>query len=177
MADDPANPGEAPAEGLTSRQPSVEDLVNLCRELNARGARYVVVGGFAVRSAGYIRETGDVDLLVDTAQDNEARVFQALETLPDKAVRELKPGETSQYLVVRVCDEIIVDLMSSACGIAYAEASQDVVVRDVGGVPIPFASPRLLWRMKKDTHRAKDAPDLIFLRDTYGDEIFPPDKH
>lgn len=174
MADDPADRGKAPSQELTSRQPSVEDLVNLCRELNARGARYVVVGGFAVRSAGYIRETGDVDLLVDTALANESRIFAALESLPDKAVRELVPGETSKYLVVRVCDEIIVDLMASACGITYAEASQDMIVREVGGVPIPFASPRLLWRMKKDTHRAKDAPDLIFLRDTYGDEIFPP---
>lgn len=172
MVDDPANPGEAPAEELTSRQPSVEDLVNLCRELNARDARYVVVGGFAVRSAGYVRETGDVDLLVDTSRENESRVFQALETLPDKAVRELQPGETSQYAVVRVCDEIIVDLMASACGIAYAEASQDIVTREVGGVRIPFASPRLLWRMKKDTHRAKDAPDLLFLQQQYGKEIF-----
>jgi hypothetical protein len=34
----------------------------------------------------------------------------------------------------------------------------------VDGVPIPFASPRLLWRMKAVTHREKDAPDLLFLR-------------
>jgi hypothetical protein len=53
--------------------------------------------------------------------------------------------------------------MRSACGIDYAEASKDVVVREVQGVPIPFASPRMLWRMKKPTHRAKDAGDLIFL--------------
>jgi hypothetical protein len=31
-------------------------------------------------------------------------------------------------------------------------------------VPIPFASPRLLWRMKTVTHREKDAADLVFLR-------------
>ena len=29
---------------------------------------------------------------------------------------------------------------------------------------IPFASPRLLWRMKVVTHREKDAGDLVFLR-------------
>ena len=28
----------------------------------------------------------------------------------------------------------------------------------------PFASPRLLWRMKVVTHREKDAADLLFLR-------------
>ena len=49
---------------LEPRQPTLEDLRDLCRELNARGARYVVVGGFAIRAAGYIRETMDIDLMV-----------------------------------------------------------------------------------------------------------------
>src|SRR5438105_3204625 len=107
---------------LISRDPALEDLVELCRELNAKGARYVVVGGFAIRAAGYARHTGDVDLIIDTGLSNEALVYKALEILPDKAVRELMPGEVSQYVVVRVADEIIVDLMQSACGIDYAEA-------------------------------------------------------
>jgi hypothetical protein len=35
------------------------------------------------------------------------------------------------------------------------------------GVPIPFASPRLLWRMKARTHREKDSGDLVFLREYF----------
>ena len=94
-------------------------------------------------------------------------VYRALEVLPDRAVRELKPGEVEQYNVVRVADEIVVDLMHSGCGIRYAEAAADIVVREVQGVPIPFASPRLLWRMKVHTHREKDRPDLLFLREYF----------
>ena len=96
--------------------------------------------------------------------ENEAKVFAALATLPDNAVRELQPGELKKYNVIRVGDEILVDLKRSAGGIDYAAAAPEVVVRELGGVPIPFASPRLLWRMKAVTHRAKDAQDLIFLR-------------
>jgi hypothetical protein len=168
--DDAPEPEELNSE--TSRPPSVEDLVRLCGELNGIGARYLVVGGFAIRSAGYIRDTMDVDLLIDTSPENEARVYQALESLPDKAVRELDPGDVSNYTVVRVGDEIVVDLMASACGIGYYEAVQDAVIRVIEGVAIPFASPRMLWRMKEKTHRAKDAADLLFLRQQYGDEIF-----
>jgi Nucleotidyl transferase of unknown function (DUF2204) len=161
MADGPFDPetGE-----LIPRDPSLEDLVELCRELNFRGARFVIVGGFAIRAAGYARHTGDVDLVIAADLENEARVFQALETLSDKAVKELDPGDVSKYLVVRVADEILVDLMASASGIDYAEASKSVVVHEIGGVPIPFASPELLWRMKCHTRREKDAPDLLFLR-------------
>jgi len=71
------------------------------RELNQRGAKYIVVGGFAIRAAGYNRRTMD--------------------------------------------------------------AVADADVRHIGDVPIPFASPRLLWRMKRVTHREKDAGDLVFL--------------
>ncbi|MGH8045785.1 MAG: nucleotidyltransferase [Chthoniobacterales bacterium] len=161
MADGPYDPetGE-----LIPRDPSLEDVVALCRELNARGAVYLVVGGFAVRAAGYARHTGDVDLVVDAGLENEAKVFDALATLPDKAVRELEPGDLAKYVVVRVADEILVDLMASASGIDYAEAVKSVNVRVVDGVAIPFASPELLWRMKSRTHREKDRGDLQFLR-------------
>jgi hypothetical protein len=30
----------------------------------------------------------------------------------------------------------------------------------------------MLWRMKKNTHREKDAGDLLFLRQQYAKEIF-----
>ena len=72
---------------LISRAPTQEDLVSLARALNAEGALYLVVGGFAIISAGYPRSTGDLDLLIDTDLANEAKVFRALEILPDKAVR------------------------------------------------------------------------------------------
>lgn len=161
-------------EELTSRAPTTEEFVELCRRLNELGARYIVIGGLAIITAGYARSTMDVGFVIDTSLENEARVFKALESLPDQAVKELVPGEVSQYTVVRVADEIMVDLMASACGIDYAEAIQDSIVRTIDGVPIPFASPRLLWRMKEQTHREKDAPDLLFLRQQYGDEIFGP---
>lgn len=149
---------------LECRPPVQADMVALCRELNQRGALYVVVGGFAIIAAGLPRLTTDIDLMVAADGENEARVFSALETLHDKAVRELEPGELQKYNVIRVADEILVDLMVKAGGIDYAEAAKDVVVREINGVPIPFASPRLLWRMKVGTHREKDALDLFFLR-------------
>lgn len=163
MVDEP----DDTAEVEYCREPTPKDLADLCRELNARQARYVVIGGFAISAAGYNRRTMDVDLLIDTSLENEALVRAALDTLPDKAIREMNAGEVSEYGVVRVMDDFVVDLMKSACSIEYAEAAADVVVVVIDGVPIPFASPRLLWRMKKNTHREKDAPDLYFLREWF----------
>ena len=64
MADD------RPSSELESREPTVEDLRDLCRELNQRGAKYVVVVGFAIRAANYNRRTMDVDLVVAADLEN-----------------------------------------------------------------------------------------------------------
>ena len=147
-----------------SRPPQFADLTALCAELNRLGARYVVVGGFAMIQHGFPRFTNDIDLLVETTLENEARVLEALLSLPDKAAAELKPGEIAQYGVIRVGDEVMVDLMKSGCGVTYHDAIADAALEEVDGVRIPFASPLTLWRMKQ-TVRAKDAPDRIFLRE------------
>jgi hypothetical protein len=127
------------------------------------GARYVVVGGLAMIQADYSRTTEDIALLIETTPENEGRVIQGLLILPDKAARELKPGEVAEYGVVRVGDEVLVDLMKSGCGVTYADAAQDAIVVNIEGVPIPFASPRTLWRMKQ-TVRARDIPDRLYLQ-------------
>lgn len=168
MDDENAGP-EQSAENLISRPPTQADVVSLCTELNRRDAKYVVVGGLAIIAAGLPRVTQDVDLMVAADAENEAKVFSALSTLPDNAVRELRPGELQQFNVIRVGDEIMVDLMRAAGGIDYAEAAKHVTVRELDGVPIPFASPLLLWRMKAVTHREKDSADLVFLRQWFAE--------
>ena len=150
--------------GKTARSPRRGDLKRICSELNRLGARYMVVGGFAIIEAGYPRFTGDIDLLVDASLENEARVFEALRILPDRAVNQLAAGDVSRHVVVRVADEVVVDLMANACGIDYAEAESEVVFREIDGVRIPFAKPELLLKMKQ-TVREKDIADRVFLKD------------
>ncbi|MDX2080114.1 MAG: nucleotidyltransferase [Terrimicrobiaceae bacterium] len=156
-------PFDAETGELTPRPPEKGDFLGLCRELNARECAYVIVGGFAVIQAGLPRTTGDIDILMDASLENERRVFEALATLPDGCVRELEPGDVAKYTVVRVADDVLVDLMASASGITYEEAVKDVVMHEIDGVAIPFASPGLLYRMKRRSGREKDRGDIYFL--------------
>ena len=158
---------------LEPRFPTLDDLLNLCRRLNAAGARYVVVGGWAVIQHGFERTTSDIDLLVDSSLENFERIKSAMLGLPDGAIREVQPTDLDHYVVVRVGDEFVIDLMKAACGIEYAEASREVVIKTIAGVAIPFATPRLLWRLKQ-THREKDALDRLFLQELLKNEPPPP---
>jgi hypothetical protein len=79
----------------------------------------------------------------------------------------LAADDLDRYTVVRVADEIVVDLMKSACGIDYEAAKTGSVQMIVEDVLIPFAGPEMLWRMKQ-TLREKDTQDLLFLRELLG---------
>jgi len=81
--------------------------------------------------------------LIEASVENERKVIEVLALLPDGAAKEIRPGEISDYMVVRVCDEITVDLMAKACGVGYDEAKHEVVTVMVEREPIPYASLRL----------------------------------
>lgn len=151
-----------PNDEAYSRAPEPEDLVRICRALNDARARYVLIGGFAVIAHGAGRFTKDIDLLVEDSPENVARVKQALSVLADNAAAQVNDTDVRDYVVVRVADEVLVDLMGRACGLSYDDVVADSESYDVGGVTVPVASPGTLIRTKQ-TSRPQDAIDRDFL--------------
>ncbi len=149
-------------DGPHAREPQIEDLARICASLNAAGAHYILIGGFAVIAQGASRTTKDIDMLIDTAPANIARIRTALGILEDQAVNEVADDDVSRYTVVRVADEFVIDLMALACGIDYTEAMKDAETIEVEGVPVIVASPATLIRTK-DTFRPSDQADRRYL--------------
>jgi hypothetical protein len=154
--------GEPEPEREVTRVPTDADLVSLARELNRLGVAYVVIGGFAINRLGFVRATEDIDLLVARDKANQSLVKKALEILPDRAIRELGDEDIAQWVVVRVNDDITVDLMTEACGVRYEDAGNGIEIEIIDGVPIPFAGAELMLRMKQSP-REKDTNDRSFL--------------
>ena len=151
-------------DGPYAREPQIEDLVRICRALNEAGARYILIGGFAVIAHGGARTTKDIDLLVDASPENVARVKRALRILEDHAIDEVADTDVARYTVVRVADEVVVDLMALACGIDYNDAAKDATSLTIDGIAIPIASPATLIRTK-NTVRPSDAADRRYLEE------------
>lgn len=146
-----------------ARAPELEDLVALCRSLNEQGAQYILIGGFAVILHGGVRGTKDVGLLIDPSTQNVQKIKKALAKLPDNAIALIQDDEVEKYAVVRVADEIVIDLMAKACGIDYEKAKQGIEYKTVQGVLIPIPQKELLIQMK-DTFRDSDKMDVRFLK-------------
>jgi hypothetical protein len=111
-----------------------------------------------VIQAGFVRATEAIDLLVEASPGNVQRVRRALAMLPDGAARDLADDDVERYTVVRVADEVVVDLIGSACGVTYEAAKDAVEHVIIDEVSIPFATPDLLWRTKQSV-RDKDVLD------------------
>jgi hypothetical protein len=136
-------------------EPSEESLVKVCRLLNQEGAHYLVIGGFALALHQVPRFTHDVDLLIKDDETNFRLVIAALSRLADGAAKELVPEDFRENLVVKVADEVEVDVSRRAWVVTYDEALPGACEAVIDGVRIPFLGLKDLIRSKQ-THRAQD---------------------
>jgi recombinational DNA repair protein RecR len=140
-----------------------DPLVLVCSLLNKHDARYLVVGGHACILHGLVRTTEDVDILIQDDEENFRKVIAALSEMEEGAARELTVEDLRDNVVVKVADEVEVDISKSAWKVSYADAIADAESLEIDGVRIPFVSLKFLI-LSKETYRDVDLGDLIRLR-------------
>ncbi len=151
----------------TTRPATWDDLIQLATHLNAAQARYALIGGYALAAHGYNRFSEDLDILVDPSQDNTPRWIEALATLPDAAVTELRDqpdifAREGNY-AIRINDEFTIDVMPAACGHSWEELSPYITNIEIEGVSIRVLSLEGLL-LTKEGMREKDRADAVVIR-------------
>lgn len=142
-------PDESPP--LVSASEETGPLLKVGRLLNEAGAKYLVAGAYAMILNSVIRATEDVDILIENSTENFERVIAALSRLADGAASELVPHDFAENVVVKIADEVEVDVSTSAW------------IAEIDGVSIPFLSREDLIRSKL-TYRDQDRADVERLR-------------
>ena len=136
----------------------------ICALLKKHDARYVLVGAQAAILHGYVRDTADVGLLIPEDLANHARVIAALSELEDHAAAELTPQDFVENVVVKIADEVEVDVSTRAWKIAYDQAAPHAQRAVIEGVEIIYADlPTLI--ASKETYRDQDRVDVVRLRE------------
>jgi hypothetical protein len=123
-----------------------------------------VVGAQACILHGLVRTTEDVDILIEESEDNYRRVIDALSEMQDRAAAELSPRDLADNVVVKIADEVEVDVSRRAWKVSYTDAIATVQHVEIEKVRIPFASLQTLIA-SKDTYREQDRADLLRLKD------------
>jgi hypothetical protein len=133
-------------------------ILRVCQLLNETGAKYLICGAQACILHGLVRTTEDVDILVEPSEENCQRVINGLSRLQDGAARELTPKDILENVVVKVADEVEVDVSTHAWKVSYADAIASARETVVENVRVPFLSLDSLIA-SKDTYREQDAWD------------------
>jgi len=140
-----------------------DPLLRVCSLLNKHSAKYLIVGGHACILHGLVRTTEDVDLLVEGSEDNLKKVIAALSELEDGAARELTPRDLLDNVVVKIADEVEVDVSRSAWKISYGDAIGSALHAEIDGVDVPYADLKTLIATKQ-TLRERDRADILQLQ-------------
>lgn len=151
----------------TTRPATWEDVKLVAQLLDAEGARWVLIGGYAIAAHGFVRMSEDVDILVDPSPENARRWIAALSALPDGAARELV-GEEDIFeregnYAIRINDEFTVDILPAACGHQWAELSRYSETCQVDDATIRVLGIEGLL-LTKEGMRDKDRADAAVLR-------------
>jgi hypothetical protein len=143
---------------------AVNPLTRVCALLNRHAAQYLIVGAQAAILHGHIRTTEDVDILIPEDVQNHARVLAALSKLEDHAAAELTPQDLIENVIVKIADEVEVDVSTRAWKVSYADAIPTALHTTIEGVDVPYLDLATLIR-SKDTYRDQDRVDVQLLRE------------
>jgi predicted nucleotidyltransferase len=149
-------------EERTSRPATYDDLLRVIQALNAEGADYVLIGGYALFAHGYNRATTDIDILVPPTLESAKSVKRALLLLPEGVARDIDPSWFEEGNTIRVADEFVVDVMFNACGESYQSLQAHAQTVLLDGIPVKTVDLEGLLKTKQ-TVRSKDAGDRYAL--------------
>jgi len=155
----------------------VADFQNIVTVLNEAKVRFLIVGGLAVVAHGYVRNTIDVDLVIDLVSQNN--VLRALDALGRLGYKPLIPELPGRFADPRVREEWIRDkgmVVFQMRSETRRETPIDIFVRlpfdfdaeyhsaveyDVGsGLICRVVRCSTLIDMKRQAGRAKDLADI-----------------
>ena len=138
-----------------------QDFKEFIQLLNDNQVRYLVVDGYAVALHGYPRYTKDIDIWIELAQENAARIIKALEQFGFASLG-LKEGD---FLVE---DQIIqlgyapnrIDVITTLPGVVFKECYDKRLLVEIEEVKVNFIDLDNLRKNKKATGRLQDLADL-----------------
>ena len=150
-----------------------EEVKAVLAALVDEGVEFVVIGSMAMAAQGLPRATQDLDLFVAPALDNLEALKRALRSLfDDSSIDEIDPQELAgRYPAVEYVPphgRYSLDFLTRL-GEAFSwedlEAGSEEI--DLGDLKIRVASPRMLYRMKRETVRPQDRADAARIREAF----------
>jgi Nucleotidyl transferase AbiEii toxin, Type IV TA system len=147
-----------------SRQPTAPDLIALVQLLEKFDVQYVVIGGAAMALHGLPRMTKDIDLLLPVNAENNERLLQALQALPENqaGIDGLRLEWMNKGHSTALEGDITIDLLYVAASQSFETLSGHIkTVKFAGTAVVTLDIDGMI--LSKTTTRASDLEDRLKL--------------
>ena len=149
-----------------------DELLAALQAFEAAGLEYVLIGASAMGFHGVVRATEDVDLLIRATRENIERLRTAFKAAypDDPNVSEILEDDLlGEYPAIRYyppSGDLYFDVMTRLGDVANFD-TVEAMVKEFEGTRVSVATPRALYRLKKDTVRPLDRQDAAALRERF----------
>jgi hypothetical protein len=156
----------------------INTFAGLLEGLARHQVKFAVVGGLAVALNGFERTTQDVDILLDNAPDNVARLASCLAEFGHGLGADLRPDEVlDEPGAIRISENFDLDVFVRMNGKTLADFEPMLRTYTFpSGKTIRYLNHEALIETKKGSVRHKDQADIGALRDRQRNPPPPPDS-
>jgi hypothetical protein len=147
----------------------------MLESLDAANVDFLIVGGWAVISHGYVRTTKDLDIWIEAEMHESRKVIHVLNALGYPTEVDTIMRLSVEKSVLRLDHEPMgIDLMTSCDGCHWSTAWRRRQIVELDGITVPILSLRDLRAAKRAAGRYRDLDDLENLPPCDDAEPDPP---
>jgi hypothetical protein len=154
-----------------------DDIQDFLTALSAADVKFVVVGACAMACHGYVRATGDVDVLVEPTPTNAEKLARAIREFADASLEyfgvSVKDMSRPKYGFFMGVEPNRIDVLTRISGVSFSRAWKGSMSATFVGVPVRVLGLDELLAAKRasvgqreagSTKALTDAADLAWLR-------------
>ena len=138
------------------------DFEEFIKLLNKHNVKYLVVGGYVVSYYSHPRNTGDIDVFVESSNDNAKNILSVLDEFGFGYLNiSLDDLMKSNQVIQLGNSPVRIDIMTSIDGVKFNEAYKNKELAKFGKIGnVPIISLNDLLKNKKLSGREKDIQDV-----------------
>jgi predicted nucleotidyltransferase len=138
-----------------------EDFLDFLRLLNTKGIRYVLVGGYAAIINGVSRTTGDMDVFVDSTEENATKTVEAINEFGFGFLGFTKEDVLNKEMLLQLgVSPVRIDILSNLDGVEFNEVFETAFSFNEDGVSFKVIHINQLIKNKSAVGRGKDLDDI-----------------
>jgi hypothetical protein len=141
-----------------------KDYEEFLRLLNKNSVKYIVVGAFALALYSKPRYTQDLDILIETEEENIKKLINVLHEFGFKKINIKIEDLTKKDQILQLGYEPVrIDILTSITGCSFKEVWNNKLKEQYGKTLVNFIGKKELIKNKKAISRKQDIADLELL--------------